>query len=80
MVYADIRVYAQCEEDLQSFINLCAIAQGAGEQGHCRPIKVVVDGDGSGQYKFESIDPNGKREPFLSNTVWKEEDSLWLGE
>ena len=80
MVYADIRVHAQCQEDLESFMTFCAIAQGAGEQGHGRPIKVMVDGDGSGRYKFESIDPDGHKTPFPSNTVWKEEDTLWLGE
>ena len=80
MIYADIRVYAQSEEDLLSFVTFCSIVQGAGDQGAGRPIKVMVDGDGSGRYKFEAIAPDGYLDPFQSNYVWKEKDTLWLGE
>jgi len=79
-VYADIRVYAQCEEDLQSFTNLCSVIQAAGDIGHCANLKVVVDGDGSGNYNFQIRNAEGKLEDFPSNHEWKEEDSLWLGE
>lgn len=75
MVYADFRVTAQSEEDLAMFARLCSVIQNAGDIGHCASLKVVVDGDGSGRYKFAV---NGEELP--SNKEWKEEDALWLGE
>lgn len=75
MVYADFRVTAQSEEDLAMFAHLCAVIQYAGDIGHSASLNVVVDGDGSGRYKFKI---NGKELP--SNKDWKEDDAIWLGE
>lgn len=75
MVYADVRVSAQCEEDLMSFLKLCSVIQAAGDKGHCSDLNVVVDGDGSGHYKFKV---NGTKLP--SNYNWNEKNAIWLGE
>ena len=75
MVYADFRVTARSMEDLLMFVRLCSVIQHAGDIGHCATLKVVVDGDGSGRYKF-SVDG----EDLPSNKDWDEKDTLWLGE
>ncbi len=66
-VYADIRVHAVCEEDLQSFVRLCSVVQANGDIGHCATLKVVVDGDGSGRYRFQLVKENGDLQDFPSN-------------
>lgn len=77
MKYIDIRVSALSEEDLVSFIRLCGIIQGAGEKGEGREFKIFVDGDGSGTFKFQSLE-DGKPKDFESFDLPK--DVLWLGE
>lgn len=76
MKYIDIRVSANCEEDMASFLRLCSVIQGAGEKGEGRNIKIFVDGDGSGRYCFYQIDKNGETgdmfpfSPAIENTLW----------
>lgn len=71
--YLDIRVCAQNDSDMLSFLKLCGIIQGAGEAGHGTKIDVFVDGDGSGRYNF-TID--NKKIPSLP----ERDKTLWLGE
>jgi hypothetical protein len=80
MIYADIRVAAQNEEDLKSFTNLCCIIQGAGDLGAGRTVRVFIDGDGSGRYNFQIRDADNQLRDFPSNNDWPEEATLWLGE
>jgi len=59
--YMDVRVTACCEEDLASIIRLFAYISECGRMGAGKSFNVIVDGDGSGRYKFE---------PLWSNTFF----------
>lgn len=84
MVYADIRIAAQSNEDLLSFLKFCSIVQGAGDIGAGRSVKVFVDGDGSGRYLFQVLDQTQEQVDIVSNVPstreWTGETTLWLGE
>lgn len=72
----ELRVSAQNEEDMLSFLRFCGAVQNAGSKGSCESFEVVVDGDGSGRYSFA----------INTETGWQMVPScevkspLWLGE
>lgn len=59
-VYADIRVTALCDEDMNDFLFLLRKIRECSLRGMSRTIEVNVDGDGSGQYSFTVLNPEGE--------------------
>lgn len=84
MKYIDIRVTAQTDDDLVSFLQLLSAIQHLGVIGSSEELKVIVDGDGSGSPSFDIIENNKtKTLPNPVNREWFEDEKLrkfYLGE
>jgi hypothetical protein len=76
MIYTNIKVIALTDTDLKDFLILLTVIQFLGEAGANREIKLRVDGDGSGRYKFE-IDGEPLRVPPLNSN---DLPGIYLGE
>jgi len=82
-VAMNIKVTANCDEDMVSFLRLCTMIQECGRRGSGRTFKVVVDGDGSGKYTFysENKDKEFEQFPFMDEYDDSDEEiKIWLGE
>jgi len=81
-VAMNLKVTAGCQEDLTSFLRLCTMIQECGRLGTCGTIKVIVDGDGSGRYRFYHENEEGESEqfPFMEGMDFKDDVKIWLGE
>lgn len=51
--YVDVRVTARNASDLAAFIQLCKTIENLGKIGASRDIRVLVDGDGSADLRFD---------------------------
>ena len=78
--FLDVRVVGY-DAEIQEFIKLIAVIQELGRQGTCRDFKVCVDGDGSGNLKFQLLYGETIKDiEFIENFDTENIPTIYIGE
>ena len=82
--YMNLKVTSTSDSDLNDFLRLCSAIHKLGLHGASRTLKVNVDGDGSGFFKFELLKEDGSSSeeilPFEADVDDIEDIEFSLGE